>query len=367
MANMKDYFEWRGDIPITVDGINEIDGAIFSIIAYFDFSVELEGRDEIGLKDASTSYMKRGEIDIRKNKLNKMAAGVYRAAGKSKRFGKLTVSDYEEIFDAEKKVQFGAVTFTIDENTHFVAFRGTDDSIVGWAEDFELCYKMPVPSQVEAERYLKHIAEKYSGKIYVGGHSKGGNLAIYSSFRQSQEIKKRIAKIYNYDGPGFLQPVIESEEYISIVDKICTYMPQESMVGIIMFHGEKINIVKCEEKGIIQHQPETWKLCGTRFIYEKTFKNKSVIINDMCNKWLTRIDEKKRETFIITLFGILQEENADTFTELSFDWFNNAKSAFHNYRSLDKETKDMIRETLKEMEKLGKTSLTKRRRNKTPV
>ena len=139
------------------------------------------------------------------------------------------------------------------------------------------------------------------------------------------------------------------------------------MVGIIMFHGEKINIVKCEEKGIIQHQPETWMLCGTRFIYEKTFKNKSVIINDMCNKWLTRIDEKKRETFIITLFGILQEENADTFTELSFDWFNNAKSAFHNYRSLDKETKDMIRETLKEMEKLGKTSLTKRRRNKTQV
>lgn len=357
MANYSDYLKWRGDISFEVDGVNEVDGAILSVISYFTFGQELEGGIKVTLKEAAKAYLHRTRYETVKTKITLLIEKLLKDTIRTKRFGNLVMSDYADYFDRELRVQFGAVTFEISEDVHFVAFRGTDDTVAGWAEDFDLCYKMPVPSQIEAEKYLADIMDKYPGKIYVGGHSKGGNLAIYSSFRQSVKARSRISGIYNYDGPGFLPGVMESQDYLSIVNKIHTFMPRESVVGMVMFHGEKYNIVQSDDKGINQHQPVNWNVMGTKFVYCNEFKKKSLLFNSMCNKWLTEIDEHKREMFIQAVFAIVDADMKGTFTEMSADWFTTARNTFKSYKNLDKDTKSMIRETIRQMGRLSKDSI----------
>ena len=128
---------------------------------------------------------------------------MFEQAAKTNRFGSIELHDYINSVDTKTQTQFGAITFSLDKNNHYVAFRGTDNTIVGWKEDLNLAVQQEVPAQKRATSYLSDIASKYSGKLIVGGHSKGGNLALYSVFKAEKSIKDRIEKRVGFDGPGF--------------------------------------------------------------------------------------------------------------------------------------------------------------------
>ena len=203
MPDIMDYLNWRGDLNFKQANINEVDSIILARFSYLPFKdIDLKQTDNI---ENISIKMKDLELDKFTWKDDKE---FIIKLGKSKRYKDLIISDYEEIIDLEAQKQFAAITIWLPNRYKYISFRGTDTSLVGWKEDFNMSFMKDIPSQKESVRYLNKIAKKYRGKIIVGGHSKGGNLAIYSSMFCDDKIKKRILAIINADGPGFDKKVI---------------------------------------------------------------------------------------------------------------------------------------------------------------
>ena len=163
--------------------------------------------------------------------------------------------------------QFAAMTFDLPDGSSYIAFRGTDATIVGWKEDFNMAFQYPVPSQAEAADYLNEAARHCRGKLYVGGHSKGGNLAVYAAANCRPDVSARLARVFSHDGPGFLEQALQSEAFRQVLPKIEKTLPQSSMIGMLLEHQENYKIVKSSSISIWQHNPFSWEINGDDFSY----------------------------------------------------------------------------------------------------
>ena len=210
MANVCDYIKWRGDINFEQSKFNEIDNLILSRFSYFPFDKIIEENEIVTIKELSKRFQKQ---DVTKLPiLWKDDVDLFPLIGESKRFGELLATKYINKIDPEQEKQFAAITVLMPDDTIFISYRGTDNTIVGWKEDLNMSFKSHIASQLSAKKYLEMIAKEYSDKkIRIGGHSKGGNIAVYAATFVSQEIKDRIINVYNNDGPGFCDDVIETQ------------------------------------------------------------------------------------------------------------------------------------------------------------
>ena len=278
--------------------------------------------------------------------------------GKTERFGNMLATKYVNKIETEQEKQFSAITVLMPDDTIYVSFRGTDNTIVGWKEDFNMSFKSHIASQISAKEYLENIAEKFPNKkIRVGGHSKGGNIAIYASAFAKQEVKDRIINVYNNDGPGFCEDVIKTAEYQEIMPKTHTYIPQSSIIGRLMNHKEEYTIVESTQKGIMQHDLYTWQILGKEFVTAKELTNDSVFIDKTITSWLEQVEPTKREQVIDVIFEILSNTDAQTMKELKANWFVNARTILTSYKSIDNETKELVWQTLNELFKATKDNL----------
>ena len=356
MSDIRDYLDWRGDLSFTESDFNEIDALILSQFVYLDFNGILkEGYEEaLMLKEASRRYFEAHGPEETKNLaiLLSNCEGITRKMITADRFKKLPVFNFVDKYDIEEAIQFSAVTVKLDENRLFVAFRGTDDSLAGWQEDFKLCYMTPVEAQLEAAEYLRKLCQWWNGEIILGGHSKGGNLAIYGTMCLEDEYKNKIARIYNFDGPGFLREVVEGDEYKKVIKKTITYIPQGSYVGMIMYNYGAIEVVKSVNKGFLQHAVTSWQLRGRKFDNEK-IENYSLFFNECTKNWVEKIDSDKKEQFIDSIFYLLKSGEMETFTEMSTELPQVLNRIFRSYADLDKETKKMMRNIMMEAIKIG--------------
>ena len=209
------------------------------------------------------------------------------------------------------------------DNTYFVAFRGTDDTLVGWKEDFNMSYILAVPSQLEAVSYLEKVAEKVRGKLRLGGHSKGGNLAVYAAVQCKEEIQERIIEIYNNDGPGFSKEMLISEPYNRVRERIWTIVPQTSVVGMLLEHEEEYLVTKSSQSGIMQHDPLSWEVLGAKFVYLDDVKKNSRILDRTLKNWINKMTREQREEFVMVLFHVIDETGAKNLSELSEDKLGN--------------------------------------------
>lgn len=365
MGNILDYVDWRGDITMDRSGFNAIDGLIMSQLAYvpFDGIVKKGFSAPMKIAKAARRYDKVFENqDKIKSLLMINSHSVLMKIAEADRFKELKLFNYVQKYDKEESKQFGAVTVELSEGLYVVAFRGTDDTLAGWEEDFKLCYMTPVAAQIEAERYLRAVFKRLDGKIYICGHSKGGNLAVYSAMMLNGEYGHRIAGILNYDGPGFLQDIVERQEYKSIIPRIGTYMPQGSMVGMIMYHDENYTIVHSVEKGFQQHVALSWEVLGNSFVRDTDFDRRSIIFNRACKKWISEICPEQREQFISIVFRILKSGEADTITDFTANIMASMNSVIKSYSELDKTTRRMIRSIIKQMIKLGTRTISENKR-----
>ena len=235
MANIVDYIKWRGDLEFKVDPFNSVDNLILARLCYIEFD-DLEPKGET-LKRITSRYI---DSEIKMNPgllLNEGNKPLLEGAGLSKRFGNIVIKNFVSKIDPSIQLQFSAVTYEIDKKTAYIAFRGTDDTLVGWKEDFNMSFMDVVPAQIEASKYLNNVIDKDNYKnIYIGGHSKGGNLSVYSAVKSNKSVKNRIKSIYSNDGPGFKNSLTKSPEYKLIADKIIPLVPQSSIVGLLMEH-----------------------------------------------------------------------------------------------------------------------------------
>ena len=347
MANMLDYIDWRGDITFSRSEFNDIDNLIFSQLSYLDFNGMVpatDSTDSIDIISLSEKYFAEHRTGVEEIGimvpdqigilLEKMA--------RSARFRNIRFSNYINNINYEKELQFSAVTITIDDGSSYIAFGGTDDTIVGWKEDFNMSFMSVVPAQEEALRYLNIIGHKLDGGLRIGGHSKGGNLAVYAALHCDKELKKRFIKIYNNDGPGFSKKIIDTPEYALIADRVKTIVPESSIVGILMEHEEKLSIVKSREKGLFQHNAFSWEVLGPSFLMAEERTSYSEISDLALRSWLADIDTEERVTFVDTLFDILESTDAKTFMDLNENKMNTALSLIKTFKGLDDDKKEVM-------------------------
>lgn len=356
MSNILDYIKWRGDITIEQSEFNEIDNLILSRFSYFPFDDLIEENEILTIKELSDRFQQN---DINKMRiLWKEDVDLFPLMGNSKRYGEMYATDFVNIIEKKLEKQFAAITIIMPNDTIYVSFRGTDATIVGWKEDFNMSFKSHIESQISAKEYLNKISEKYPNKkIIVGGHSKGGNEAIYASAYSNKEVKDRILNVYNNDGPGFCKDVIESEEYKNILNKVHTYIPQSSIIGRLMNHEEKITILESTQKGIMQHDLYSWQVLGTEFVKSNELTNSSEFIDQTLTKWLEEIEPKKREQVVDVIFEILYTTDADTFKDIKMNWFENTKIMMKSYKNLDIETRNMVTQTISSLIKITKNNM----------
>lgn len=356
MANVCDYVRWRGDLTLEQSEFNEIDNLILARFSYFPFDKIIRENEIATIKELSRRFSNQ---DVTKLPiLWKDDVELFPLMGNSKRFGGMLATKYINKIDAEQEKQFSAITVLMPDDTIYVSYRGTDNTIVGWKEDFNMSFKSHIASQISAKQYLEEIAKEYpSSKIIIGGHSKGGNIAVYAATFASKDVKDRIINVYNNDGPGFCEDVIETTEYQEILPRVHTYIPQSSIIGRLMNHKEKYTIVESVQKGIMQHDLYSWQLLGKEFVTLKKLTNESEFIDKTIKDWLENVEPEKREQVIDAVFEILNTTEAQTMKELKANWFANAKTILGTYKTIDNDTKEMVWQTVNELLKVAKNNI----------
>jgi len=355
MGNLLDYVRWRGDLRFEHAKFCEVDNLVLSALSYIDFQGIVTGEDRterwfeedcITMKEAAKIYFRDHDVEEETPGLLLSNAFVqlFYLMSRSERYSQLKLSHYINHVDEIEEKQFSAITIQLGDKTCFVAFRGTDDTVVGWKEDFNMCLQTPVPAQKEAVQYLKWVCKSVRGKLRLGGHSKGGNLAVYAAAFSGARIRKRVLEIYNNDGPGFDKRILESEEYKQIQDKIYAYVPQASMIGMLFEHEEGYQIVYSQHKGVFQHDPFTWEIEGPSFVFADELSQGAQILDQTVKDWIFTIDEEQKAVFVESLFQILKNEEVTTLSELSF---KKVTAMLKSLNGMDEQTKKILFSTIK--------------------
>ncbi|NLL91212.1 MAG: DUF2974 domain-containing protein [Ruminococcaceae bacterium] len=360
MSGMLDYLKWRGDLSFESDPINEVDNLIFCRLSYLPFEdvlgVDFSG--SISLKDALQKVQSaRQEFEEEKDKEEKYLNELHfiSSVAESIRFNNLDIISFTCIFDEEKQQQFSATTFFFN-NSIFIAFRGTDDSLVGLKEDFNMNFISPIPSQIEGVKYLNKVSNKIS-EIYLGGHSKGGNIAIYAGAFCKNKIRKKIKKIYNNDGPGFSNEIVESTEYLNIEERIITLIPQTSIIGLMLENRGKYSVISSSNRGLLQHDLFSWEVSGKEIVRVEEVDKLSRYFDATLDDWLRGINQEERQKFIDILYDIITSANFKKTSDLSQNPIKSTAAIIKAYASDDKENREVISTLLKSLFKIAGSNL----------
>lgn len=341
MANILEYLLWRGDLTLEQSPFQAVDGLVLTCLSYtyFDMLFKENPARRISIRNAANELLALPEGTVRVR--DEIDLELLRLAGKSRRFAHMELCYYINHVDVTKEAQFSAISIIMKEDTVFVACRGTDSALVGWKEDLNMSFLDQVPAQVAAAKYLEYVAGKGFGEIWLGGHSKGGNLVIFAAAHVPEAVQERIQKIYNYDGPGFRENTLQKEGYQRIQPKIRTYVPQWSMVGMIFQYQEEYQVVDSAHKGILQHDPYSWEVLGTRFVYLDGIDESSRILNQAVMEWLNGLTIEQRHKFVEAVYELLETYYVDEQGDLVLT----PKHSFRTLQTLsgeDEETKEII-------------------------
>ncbi|MBQ7535405.1 MAG: DUF2974 domain-containing protein [Stomatobaculum sp.] len=365
MADIRDYLKWRGDLDFAASPFNEVDGAILSYLAYLDmdecFREQGSGRITVPFSDAVRQYFKtheKEEIDKLIPPFN-MVPYVAEEAAKTVRFGSLTVTDYVNIIDTKVVEQMAAMVFWPDQHTAFASFRGTDNTITGWKEDFGLSYLRSTPGQKHAAEFMDRVIGPLAGSsaagdltVYAGGHSKGGNLAIYGTAFAEPAVRDTVKTVYANDAPGFRQEIVEEPGYRQILPKVISILPESSIIGGLLSSDCENIIIKSTETGLMQHDPLSWELLGTAFL--RTVRSDlGRFFDDSTRSWISGLGDRELEYFTEALFEVLGAGGTTTVNELVKDPLKSINQIVRASWTLDPKIKDEFHQVLMRLVKCG--------------
>lgn len=358
MANINDYLDWRGDISFSDLAVCEADALIFSLLSYINFEGIVPAESEgVTIRDAVEAYVKKyptpkdrylGLIMIQE------VNDLFIRLPECERFADVKIFGYENDVCEKCEMQFSAVCFALPNDVTLVAFRGTDDNIVGWKEDFQLSFRTEVPSHKKAVEYIAKYAGTRKGKLYIAGHSKGGHLAVWGAVHSPKRLRNKVACVYSFDGPGFLPQVIASEPYKEMSEKILTLVPQSSLVGLLLDNDRSFQIVKSRKSGLFQHNPMLWDIMGGKFIRLTHLSSQGRKNDIVLRGKIAALSPEEREKFTEIIFDIISATGAKTLSELNESKVKNAITVIKAANELDKETKDTVGLLLSALLNIGK-------------
>lgn len=349
MSNIFDYLTWRGDLTFGNDPLSPVDALIFSLLPY----IRLEGcvpasplSEPVRLSDAAAAYFAR-PAEATTDEFGKKHHALLEVLRQSARFGQLRLLGAQRTLNREDGIQFAAISILLPGQAVFVAFEGTDSTLIGWQEDFRMSYDCPVPAQLRAVEYLREVAAAHPlRKIYVGGHSKGGNLAMYAAVYAGAEYRYRIKGVFNNDGPGFCDNTLASPEYAELRSRIHTYLPESSIVGVLLEHDNNYKIVKSTAAGILQHDAYSWMIEGADFVYasERTaFGKRTEAILD---RFINDLSPERKRQFSEALFTILEDANYTSLDHLGGGTLKTIRNLYRAYSGLSPDVREMLADSL---------------------
>ena len=356
---LMDYLKWRNDVSLKAAPFNEIDNVILSYLAYANFGELLqEEKRRVSIETCFKRFCKKHDLaSVRESKLfieraplllEDMVCGA--------RFRGTKVVHFREVFDKEKVQQFAALVFLLPDGTRYVSFRGTDLSITGWKEDFLMSFTAETEGAKEAVSYLNEVAACVEGDLILGGHSKGGNFAMFAAVFAEDAVKERILKVYNNDGPGFREEIVRSAAYRELLPKITNIVPQTSIIGRLLSNEAAHTVVKSTAAGIFQHDVTTWEATKDKFVRAEPDAF-SDFVEKSLGTWLETMDDEARKSLVETVFSMIEMTEAETFVEFGENLFKNTGLIIKGFGKLPKEKRSELTAALGGLAEAGRATV----------
>ena len=346
MADLFAYVERQGRYTLEEAPFCEVDNLVLSTLSYLPLTgvAPAEGEGRRTLREAAGRF---DGMPVHAAPRDPKDVELLEKAAESRRFGAMELSLWVNRLDWEAQEQFAAVTFHTGDGALFVAYQGTDNSLVGWKENFNMGFQFPVPSQAAAARYLDLAARTWPGApLRLGGHSKGGNLAVYAAATCDPALRARILGVYNNDGPGFVGALLESGGYLAVRDRVHTYVPQSAVVGMLLNHAENYEIIRSNQRLILQHDPYSWETEGDRFVRVQRLDSGSVLLDHTLRSWIYSMEPAQREGFVDALYEILSASDATTLPQLAADWLWRLPRVIRKLHHLDPASRRVVKRAL---------------------
>lgn len=347
MANLLDYLDWRGDLTLDQSPFNEVDNLILAELSFVDFKeiVPAPGEGEsVNLREAAEAFFAKfpaGEKIDMGVLVPAAIPDMLRKMADSRRFGDMRLNCFVDHLDVGRGEQFAALAIETGDKTLYLSFRGTDDTLAGWKEDFELACMPEVPAQKKALDYVRDAAKQFPRKkLRLGGHSKGGNLAVYAGVFCPESVQRRIIAVWSNDGPGFHTDLLDLPEHRRIAERIYSIVPKSSVVGMLLEHEEDYTVVDSDQLGFMQHDGFSWQVMGDHFVTLRQVTRQAHLSDQELRKWVHGLSVEQREVFVNAMFDVLTASGAVTLTDLKDDSFKAVGAIIKAMKDLDKETRD---------------------------
>ena len=332
MEKIFDYVSKYGNYDFDKKSLNELDMLIFSHLSYLNLSSCNDSSIyDIGLKLNKTNIKKFGDSVKTAYKLLSL---IY----DKKRYKDIIIFNYKYILTDD--VQVGALSLRLLNNDIVISFEGTDNTFIGWKEDFALSYEYPTKSHLIASKYVSDTLNKNNCNIYLCGHSKGGNLALVSALRLLPSKKSKIKKIYSFDGPGLPRDIFKSMDYDMVKDKLYNIIPNYSIVGVLLYQ-ENLNVIKSDAIGIMQHEISSWIVEDDHLLRcEESSLSKELATS--IKAWLIKTTREERRQIINDVFDIFIKSGIKTTDDIKENKIKSASVLLKNLTYFSKETKILI-------------------------
>ncbi len=316
MHNLFGYLKYYGDVSFDKFAFNEVDSLILSLLSYvkWDKIVPSGRNDYIYLEDACTSFLKKNE-KVNFKKEDWLFPNSYKLVQElihAKRFYHTKL--YHLVSSVDSNGQFGALTIRLPNFVTYISFEGTDSNVVGWKEDFQMLYLFPIPSQKLAQEYFDKTIRFFDREIYIGGHSKGGNLAMYAYMYGKDLWKKKVKQVYNFDGPGFDNKILTSDRFTNLQKKLTVVVPEESVIGMIL-GCDTFKTVVSSARAVLQHDGYTWQ-CFGGFLEQTELSKKSKKLKSNLKEYIDDMSDQERKSFVETFFAIFERTNITNIMQL---------------------------------------------------
>lgn len=346
MASIKDYVKYYKDVSMDEISFNDVDSMLFTQFVYADFKgiiPEEKGRF-ILFSDAARLFLRKYDENIKNcPKFIREVYDLIYQLRDAKRYADIKMYHYVKVVDEEK--QFCGYTLRFSGKV-YVAFEGTDTSLVGWKEDFMFCNTFPVPAQRMALDYLSDTIGFFDNEVYVGGHSKGGNLAMTAAMLASSRLRLKIRTIYNFDGPGFRVKEFGTSAYGRMARKLKMFVPEDSTIGMLLLHTPSYQVVKSNVTGLWQHNPLSWECFGGMFI-PGTLTSRSANLEKSNIDFIASLDENERAKIIDTIFSIFDKLGIKDTSEIKIPKLNQAITLVKEITTLDSDSRHKLITLLK--------------------
>ena len=350
MSNFFDYLSWRGDLSFEAAPFNKIDALLLAHLSYniFDGVVSESFKERKTFSEVARDFAATTDYEERINigfLINKRTAELMFKTAESERFKNVELCGFRSIYNEENVEQFAALTFIVDGKP-VIALRGTDDTIVGWKEDFNIAWLPQIPAQKDALEYFNEAAGALNGDFVLVGHSKGGNLVINTAVKCGEKFQRRIKRVFNFDGPGFSADFFETPEYKAVEDRIYSFYPEFDVVGMIFHHPNFYEIVKSDGFAFWQHDAMNWQISGKDFVNAGDFTDESKIFYGAFNEWIDKLDTEQKKNFVEIMFCILEASGAKTNNEIEKDALKATAKMLAAYAEMNRERRKELHDIL---------------------